>query len=272
MHAHDTAKARCTMRRSRCSPAGRGTRLAPYTSVLPKPLMPIGDRSILEIVIHHSRAGLHRRHAVRRLPVAPDPRGLRPLRQGQRRRDHVRPGARGARHGRRRCGCSRARRHVRRHERRRADDARLPRPRRAPPGQRQRRDDRDAPAHDQDRLRRPARRRPRTRPAAAAGRPLRGEARDRLDGQHGRSTCSSRARSTSSPKTATSTSPTSFTPCWRAGASASAPTCSTACGSTSAARTTTSAPWMSGRRTVMSDRNDRGQVRAECRHSLETPW
>jgi NDP-sugar pyrophosphorylase family protein len=30
---------------------GRGTRLAPYTSVLPKPLMPIGDRSILEIVI-----------------------------------------------------------------------------------------------------------------------------------------------------------------------------------------------------------------------------
>jgi NDP-sugar pyrophosphorylase family protein len=30
---------------------GRGTRLAPYTSVLPKPLMPVGDRSILEIVI-----------------------------------------------------------------------------------------------------------------------------------------------------------------------------------------------------------------------------
>jgi NDP-sugar pyrophosphorylase family protein len=30
---------------------GRGTRLTPYTTVLPKPLMPIGDRSILEIVI-----------------------------------------------------------------------------------------------------------------------------------------------------------------------------------------------------------------------------
>lgn len=30
---------------------GRGTRLRPYTSVLPKPLMPIGDRAILEIVI-----------------------------------------------------------------------------------------------------------------------------------------------------------------------------------------------------------------------------
>jgi NDP-sugar pyrophosphorylase family protein len=30
---------------------GLGTRLAPYTSVLPKPLMPIGDRAILEIVV-----------------------------------------------------------------------------------------------------------------------------------------------------------------------------------------------------------------------------
>lgn len=30
---------------------GSGTRLAPYTSVLPKPLMPIGDRSILELVL-----------------------------------------------------------------------------------------------------------------------------------------------------------------------------------------------------------------------------
>jgi NDP-mannose synthase len=30
---------------------GRGTRLAPFTSVLPKPLMPIGNRSILELVV-----------------------------------------------------------------------------------------------------------------------------------------------------------------------------------------------------------------------------
>lgn len=30
---------------------GLGTRLAPYTSVLPKPLMPIGDRAILELVV-----------------------------------------------------------------------------------------------------------------------------------------------------------------------------------------------------------------------------
>ena len=30
---------------------GMGTRLAPFTSVLPKPLMPIGDRAILELVV-----------------------------------------------------------------------------------------------------------------------------------------------------------------------------------------------------------------------------
>jgi NDP-sugar pyrophosphorylase family protein len=30
---------------------GRGTRLAPYTTILPKPLMPVGNRSILEIVV-----------------------------------------------------------------------------------------------------------------------------------------------------------------------------------------------------------------------------
>ena len=30
---------------------GKGTRLLPYTTVLPKPLMPIGDMPILEIVI-----------------------------------------------------------------------------------------------------------------------------------------------------------------------------------------------------------------------------
>jgi NDP-sugar pyrophosphorylase family protein len=34
---------------------GRGTRLAPYTSVLPKPLMPVGDRSILEILLGQLR-------------------------------------------------------------------------------------------------------------------------------------------------------------------------------------------------------------------------
>ena len=30
---------------------GKGTRLKPYTTVLPKPLLPIGDLPILEVVI-----------------------------------------------------------------------------------------------------------------------------------------------------------------------------------------------------------------------------
>jgi NDP-sugar pyrophosphorylase family protein len=34
---------------------GRGTRLLPYTTILPKPLMPIGDRPILDIVIQQLR-------------------------------------------------------------------------------------------------------------------------------------------------------------------------------------------------------------------------
>jgi NDP-sugar pyrophosphorylase family protein len=31
---------------------GQGTRLMPYTSILPKPLMPLGDRAILELVVN----------------------------------------------------------------------------------------------------------------------------------------------------------------------------------------------------------------------------
>ncbi|HEY6780682.1 MAG TPA: sugar phosphate nucleotidyltransferase, partial [Thermoleophilaceae bacterium] len=34
---------------------GRGSRLAPYTTVLPKPLMPIGDRAILDVVVRQLR-------------------------------------------------------------------------------------------------------------------------------------------------------------------------------------------------------------------------
>src|SRR3990172_7535375 len=38
---------------------GRGTRLAPYTSILPKPLMPIGDMPILEVMLKKmNRAGV----------------------------------------------------------------------------------------------------------------------------------------------------------------------------------------------------------------------
>jgi NDP-sugar pyrophosphorylase family protein len=40
---------------------GRGTRLAPYTTVLPKPLMPMGDRPILDVVIRQlEHAGVTR--------------------------------------------------------------------------------------------------------------------------------------------------------------------------------------------------------------------
>ena len=42
---------------------GKGARLAPYTKILPKPLMPIGDMPILEIILRQmSRAGVD--HAV----------------------------------------------------------------------------------------------------------------------------------------------------------------------------------------------------------------
>lgn len=45
------------MRRAVIQAGGKGARLYPYTTVLPKPLMPIGDQPILEIVIrqlvHH---------------------------------------------------------------------------------------------------------------------------------------------------------------------------------------------------------------------------
>lgn len=34
---------------------GRGTRLAPYTFVFPKPMMPIGDRTILEVLLYQMR-------------------------------------------------------------------------------------------------------------------------------------------------------------------------------------------------------------------------
>ncbi len=30
---------------------GKGTRLKPYTSVIPKPLVPVGERAILEILV-----------------------------------------------------------------------------------------------------------------------------------------------------------------------------------------------------------------------------
>jgi NDP-sugar pyrophosphorylase family protein len=38
---------------------GKGTRLAPYTRIIPKPMMPIGDKAILEIMLYQMcRAGI----------------------------------------------------------------------------------------------------------------------------------------------------------------------------------------------------------------------
>jgi len=34
---------------------GKGTRLAPYTHIIPKPMMPIGDKAILEILLYQMR-------------------------------------------------------------------------------------------------------------------------------------------------------------------------------------------------------------------------
>ena len=40
---------------------GKGTRLKPYTTTIPKPLVPLGDRSILEILIHRlAKSGCER--------------------------------------------------------------------------------------------------------------------------------------------------------------------------------------------------------------------
>jgi NDP-mannose synthase len=44
---------------------GEGTRLRPYTTVLPKPLMPIGDRPVLDIVVRQLKA-----HGFERITVA----------------------------------------------------------------------------------------------------------------------------------------------------------------------------------------------------------
>jgi NDP-mannose synthase len=44
---------------------GEGTRLRPYTTVLPKPLMPIGDRPVLDIVVRQLKA-----HGFDRITIA----------------------------------------------------------------------------------------------------------------------------------------------------------------------------------------------------------
>ena len=44
---------------------GKGRRLEPYTTIIPKPLMPIGDKSILEIILRQLRE-----HGIRDVTIA----------------------------------------------------------------------------------------------------------------------------------------------------------------------------------------------------------
>ena len=53
------------MKRAVILAGGKGTRLRPYTTVLPKPLMPIGDRPVLDIVVRQLKA-----HGFERITVA----------------------------------------------------------------------------------------------------------------------------------------------------------------------------------------------------------
>src|SRR3954464_12603745 len=43
------------MKRAVILAGGLGTRLRPYTTILPKPLMPVGDRPVLDIVVRQLR-------------------------------------------------------------------------------------------------------------------------------------------------------------------------------------------------------------------------
>ena len=43
---------------------GKGTRLRPYTTVIPKPLVPVGDRPVLEILIKRLK-----KHGVKELTL-----------------------------------------------------------------------------------------------------------------------------------------------------------------------------------------------------------
>src|SRR3954454_4129111 len=49
---------------------GSGTRLRPYTAVLPKPLMPIGDRPVLDVVLRQLRAHRFERGTMATGPLA----------------------------------------------------------------------------------------------------------------------------------------------------------------------------------------------------------
>ena len=62
-----------TQRRAVILAGGLGMRLRPYTTVLPKPLMPVGDRPILDVIVRQLRAArLRARHDRHRPPRRAD--------------------------------------------------------------------------------------------------------------------------------------------------------------------------------------------------------
>jgi NDP-mannose synthase len=63
--AHRSGQEAVPSRRAVVLAGGLGTRLQPYTTVLPKPLMPIGDRPVLDIVVRQLR-----RHKFERVTIA----------------------------------------------------------------------------------------------------------------------------------------------------------------------------------------------------------
>ena len=78
---------------------GKGTRLQPFTATFPKPLVPLGDMPVLEILLRQIRRRRHRRGHPRGQPPAPaHPRVLR-RRSGVRPQDRLQPRGRAAGHG-----------------------------------------------------------------------------------------------------------------------------------------------------------------------------
>ena len=109
-------------------------RLRPYTTILPKPLLPVGDRPILEIILRQlaaagfTKVDLCVGHLGELIRVYFTDGTIMPGRA----RARLALGARGAaRDGRRAARRARARRHVPGHERRHPHDARLRRARRS---------------------------------------------------------------------------------------------------------------------------------------------
>ena len=175
---------------------GKGTRLRPYTHVLPKPLMPLGEDDpmpIIEVVLRQLvRFGFRRRHDHHRLPHRADRELLR-RRPEVRHPDLVSPRGHAAGDRRRPDAAQPADRAGAGHQRRHPHDARLRRDVRLPPRPRRRGDDRLVPPRGADRLRRP-----RVRRRSARLDRIPREARVFVPGEHGRLHPRPRAPGTSS--------------------------------------------------------------------------